>query len=605
MNAPYVWKYWNLSGIDLEQYDYRTHSPDLEDAHGFSIQGDYFQGVEAAYQYAYDVLTGVIPAASNLIGACERFIHDLNREDLTFDEDEVDFVVFIANSLCHPKGELAGTPYYLLPWNIFFFANSFGFFYSQKARETLRGERRFTKNSVWVARGNSKTVASAVMAIANMITNENGSPTAVCAASVTKQARLAFDDIAKMIRTSSNSIRKRFEVLRNEIRCPNDGKIIIASRESESLDGIRGSGLQLCDEIHAHPNSSIVDVLSTGMQSSKNPQMLLISTAGTNTQSFGKEMFDYSEEIAKNISTNDRFFSLIYAVDTDDYDNWDDTSIFIKANPSLNHAVSLEGLISACEEAKRNAKARANFLTKHLNIWCDFDKDNLVDYTDFVACRDKTLNIEDYKGKDCYLGLDLAGRCDLSSLVYIFPTEDGGISVFQKSYLPEPHLIGLKPTMVSRYYEANKKGELMFTPSEITDTAYIKNDIVNAYEDFNVLAFSYDAAAGGATMAWGLTEDVGIEGVSIKQGYGLSESVILFQRLVKSKKLKYDSQLFEWCVSNALVIEGTSGDVRVDRLKSDDSKKIDIVIATIIGLNQTILQSSNQSVYETMDFRTL
>ncbi|MGL4519216.1 MAG: hypothetical protein ACRCUJ_05970, partial [Phocaeicola sp.] len=113
MNTPYIWKYWNLSGIDLEQYDYRTHSPDLEDAHGFSIQGDYFQGVEAAYQYAYDVLTGIIPAASNLIGACERFIHDLNREDLSFDEDEAELVILIANSLCHPKGELAGTPYYL------------------------------------------------------------------------------------------------------------------------------------------------------------------------------------------------------------------------------------------------------------------------------------------------------------------------------------------------------------------------------------------------------------------------------------------------------------------------------------------------------------
>ncbi|WMB74213.1 terminase large subunit [Shewanella oncorhynchi] len=605
MNTPYQWRYYDLTGIDLEQYNYRKHSPDLEDDHGFSIQGEYCQRVESAYQYAYDVLAGNIPASSDLIGAVERFIFDLNREDLEMDEDEVALVVLIANSLRHPKGAIAGTQYFLLPWNIFFFANVFGFFYSDKARETLRGDRRFIKSCTFVARGNSKTCLAAVMSIANMLTNDNGSPVGVCAASVAKQAKLAFDDIARMIKSASPTIRKRFEVLRNEIRCPNGGSIIVASRESESLDGIRGSGLQLCDEIHAHPSSAVVDVLSTGMQSSKNPQMLLISTAGVNTQGYGKEMFDYASEVSRNIINNDRFFSLVYAVDKEDYDNWEDESVFAKANPSLHHAVSLEGLKAACEEAKRNAKARANFLTKHLNIWVDFDEDNLVDYSDLVSCKENTLNIEDFKGKNCYLGLDLAGVSDLSSLVYLFPTDDGGVTVFQKSYLPESVLQGLKPAMVDRYYEAHKKGELIFTPSEITDTQYIQNDIVNADKDFNVLGLSIDAAAGGTKFSWDLQESEGIEAVAIKQGFGLSESAILFQTLVKSKKLKYNSDLFEWCVTNALVQTGSQGDVRIIRSKSDHSKKIDIAIATVIGLSQTILKESKESVYEHRDFRTL
>ncbi|KJR15245.1 terminase large subunit [Vibrio parahaemolyticus] len=599
----YNYKYWNISNIDLEQYNYRKNQPNLVDIYGHSIQGDYYQGVEAMYQYTYDVLTNIRKAGSAEIAMCERFIFDLHREDLFFNEDEVKTLIIIANCLKHPKGPIAGQPYYLVGWNIFVLGQMFGFFYSNKARETLRGLRRFDTTITFVARGNAKTCLAAISSIANMLFNENGAPTGICAASVTKQARIAFDDIGTMIRTASPSIRKRFEVLRNEIRCPNNGKIIIASSEASTLDGIRGSGLQLCDEIHAHPNSSVVDVLKTGMQSSKNPQLLMISTAGTDTQGFGREMFDYAVEISKGIVENDRTLSVVYSVDQEDYDNWENEDVWVKANPSFGTAVSIEGLRSAHQEATRNASARANFLTKHLNVWCDFDEDNFIDVADLFPCRDSTLSIEDFKGKECYLGLDLAGVSDLSALVYLFPTEDGGVTIFQKSYLPEVALRNTKPAVKDRYYQAQKDGELIFTPSEVTDLDYIRHDIIKAYEDFNVQGLSIDNAAGGAMFAHNLYEDEGIEAVAVKQGFGLSESAIQFQTLVKSNKLKYNSNLFEWCCVNALVKEGTHGDIMVIRNKADHTKKIDACIATIIGLSQTILQDSDSSIYETQPFR--
>ncbi|EPN4965800.1 terminase large subunit [Vibrio parahaemolyticus] len=598
------YKYWDISSVDLEQYNYRANQPDLVDSFGNSILGSYYQGVESVYQYAYDVLMGVRVAGRGEYAACERFVYDLQREDLTFSLSEVGLVGLIANYLKHPKGVLAGEPFRLLPFMQFILAQMFGWYYSDRARETLRGERRFIKSSVWVARGNSKTCLAAVAAIANMLLNQNGSPVAVCAASATKQARLAFEDISTMIKGSSPTLKNRFEVLRNEIRCPNQGKVIIASSEADTLDGIRGSGLQLCDEIHAHSSSAVVDVLSTGMQSSKDPQMLMISTAGVNTQGFGREMFEYSLDVATGVIEADRFFSLVYAVDAGDVDNWTDESVWGKANPALGHAVSIEGLRAACSEATRNASARANFLTKHLNVWCDFDEASLVEASDLFKCRDRSLgSIIEYQGKPCYLGLDIAGVSDLSSLVYIFPDDKGGVEVFQKSYLPESAIRGLKPQLQTRYYEANKKGELVFTPTEITDMDYITNDIVSAVQLFDVKGISIDAAAGGTKFAYDLYANHQIEAVAVKQGFGLSESAVMFQTLIKSGKLKYDSDLFEWCVINALVQEGSHGDIRVIRSKADHSKKIDICIATIIGLSQAILSSKEVSIYETQDLR--
>lgn len=600
----YQWKFWDLSGIDIEQYNYRINEPNLTDEWGHTIHSEYFQGYQGSHQYAYDVLNGIRPAGDAEIAMVERYIFDLNREDLIFDIEELDMVIRLTAELRHPKGPLGGTRFFLMHWMIFIFANVFGFYYSKKAREGLRGARRYIKSSVFVARGNSKTVLSAVIAIVNSLFTNNKSPVCTTSATTSKQSRIAFDDIAKMIRSASPSIKKRFNCLQNEIRVlHNEGKVIPTSKQSESLDGIRVV-TGILDEIHAHPDSSIVDVISTGAQSSQDPILFMISTAGVDTQSYGREVFEYSKEVAKNVMDNDRFFACVYCPNDCDLDNWHDERVWTTANPALGHAVILENLRAAYSEATRNPKARANFLTKHLNVFVDFDEDNFVDSAELFACRNRALNIDDYKGKTCYLGLDLAGVDDLSSLVYIFPTDNGGIDIFQKSYLPESALSKAKPTIVDRYYNAHKDGELIFTIGEVTDFEYIKNDIQAAYEEYDVQGLSLDIAAGGAIFASQLEEDF-IEAVAVKQGFGLSEYAVLLQSLIKSKKMQYDSNLLEWCFTNALVVEGTAGDIKVVRPKQDKSKKIDICIATLIGLSQLILKDSQTSVYETQEVRFL
>ncbi|WP_347368017.1 terminase large subunit [Vibrio vulnificus] len=600
----YQWKFWDLSNIDIEKYNYRINEPELTDTWNHSIHSEYFQGYQGALQYAYDVLKKIRPAGDAEIAMCERFIFDLHRSDLYFDVDEVDIVIQVVNELRHPKGVLGGTRFYLMHWMIFILANVFGFYYSNEAHDGLKGARRFIKSSVFVARGNSKTVLSAAIAIVNSLFTENKSPICTTSATTSKQSRIAFEDISKMIKSASPSIKKRFNCLQNEIRVlHNEGKIFPTSKQSESLDGIRVV-TGILDEIHAHPDSSIVDVISTGAQSSKDPILFMISTAGVDTQSYGREIFDYSKEVAKQIMKNDRFFACVYCPNEDDLDNWHDERVWSTANPALGHAVILENLRAAYAEATRNATARANFLTKHLNVFVDFDEASFIDATELFQCKKQTLNRDDYKNKTCYLGLDLAGVSDLSSLVYIFPTENGGVEVFQKSYLPESALRDLKPSLQDRYYQAQKDGELVFTIGDITDFEYIKNDIVDAYSTYNVEALSIDGAAGGVRFASEL-EELGIEAVSVKQGFGLSESAILLQSLIKSTKFNYNSNLLEWCFINALQIEGTFGDIKVVRPKNDLTKKIDVCVATLIGLSQTILQENQYSVYEQQEVRFL
>ena len=83
----------------LNDLNIRALKPELVDRYGHSIQGDYFQGIESAYQYCFDVLTHKRPSGKAEYNACQRFLNDLNRDDIKLDLDLVEFVLIVANSL--------------------------------------------------------------------------------------------------------------------------------------------------------------------------------------------------------------------------------------------------------------------------------------------------------------------------------------------------------------------------------------------------------------------------------------------------------------------------------------------------------------------------
>ena len=115
-----------------------------------------------AVQYAKDVVAGVIIAGREVVQACQRFLDDLERPDLTLRTKEPDFVIGIIEKLMvHNQGEdlngrsLINTPLLLQPWQIFVVYNLIGF-YRKGARE-----RRFKEAFIFVPRKNGKTLSQA------------------------------------------------------------------------------------------------------------------------------------------------------------------------------------------------------------------------------------------------------------------------------------------------------------------------------------------------------------------------------------------------------------------------------------------------------------
>lgn len=597
----YQFKYWHCD-FDIEVLNIEHHKPDLVDSFGVSISDEYYQGYESALQYAYNVLSGKRIASQTEIAMCERFCYDLCRNDLKLDHNEINLCISIINLMNHPKGPIAGTPLKLMRWMIFQLANMFGWFYTDNALPMLRGARRTQRSIIFVPRGNAKTTLAAAVVILNTLLTSNGAPVATLSATTSGQARIAYKDIAQMIKTSP-ALTKYFKVMQYQIQCkPNDGYIMTTSKNADAFNGLR-IVTGVVDEWAAHPNGDITDAITTGMGSSNDPMLLCISTAYNNL-GYGFESFNYAKDVVTNKIEHDRTFVAIYAADQDDVDNYGDEQVWIKANPAYGHSVQAGTIDSAYKESLRNEAAKANFLIKHLNVFYTFDAEGFVNQSDFINCKTE-LDLTKYTNKECYIGLDLASVDDLSSAVLIFPNNDGGVDLFHRAYLPETVIPDLKPAIRDLYMQAQKNGELILTHTEVTDFNYIKNDIISWCDQFDVKAVSIDAAAGGARFAFDMYEEHGIEVVAVKQGFGLSESSILFQNLVKDSKVKYQDNLLEWGILNSLMVQGEYGDIRITKSKIDPTKKIDPCISTLIGLSQTILKTSEQSVYEDQEVRFL
>ena len=589
--------------MDLEHLNFRVTHPTLEDAFGHSIQGDYYQGYEAALQYAYDVLTNKIITGQQCKNAILRFVNDLDRDDLELRNDTVNMVILVANSLKHVKGAIADTPMFLLPWMILVITNIFGFYYTTGVRD---GTRRFQKAYIMVGRGNAKSTLLSAITVYTLLFNKNGAPYACSAARNMKQARICFDDCRKMLMKAAPAIRNKFEVQMHKIICPSTGGLFEAvSSDAEGLDGKRISGIGILDELHAHPDATVYNAIKTGITASADPLLFAISTAGKySIASVAMLQQEHGRAVNTGVIDDDRYYYIEYS--TDDDDAWDDETTWIKGNPSLGHSVNHETLKSERDSSRHNAIQRADFITKYCNRFYSTSSASYLDIMEFKKGASTSLTLECLKGREAYLGLDLAAHSDLCSLAVALPTDNGGIDIYTKNYLPEGQLSRVSPSLAQKY--KSMQGEhLTLTAGEVTDHEYIKQDILHLIKHLNVKSIAYDANAGGYQFAIQMLKDHNVEMVDVKQGFGLSEPAKVLEALVKSEKIKYkhNDAVIEWCVSNAVYTEGQLQDIKVHKPKQQSYSKVDTVIALLTAMKMVVLREQNISIYENRGIFTL
>lgn len=550
-----------------------------------------------AFAYCAQVVGGEIVTGQLMRLACQRQLDDLGRADWTyeFDTAAAGRACAFLETLPHIEGEYAarGELLKLQPWQLFLVTTLFGW----RDRET--GRRRF-RSCYWeVARKNGKSFLASGLALYMLIADDEAGAQVFTAATKRDQAKVVFDLARSMVlacKESGTSWAREVGVHAHSLFVSGtSSKMRALDAQGKRQDGLNPHAV-INDEVHAWEKRALYDVLKSAMGARAQPLMINITTAGFNFAGVCYALRGYAVRILKGAIADDSVFPAIWTLDEAD-DPWD-TANWPKANPNWNVSVYPLAMEAEARTAKEIPSEQNGFLTKRLNVWCNAEA-CWMDMLRWQQCADPALRIEDFAGEYCWLGVDLASKRDLSSLVAIFADTVGGKRhwyQFARHYLPE-HAARNSPN--SGHYDGwIRSGHLLTTPGAILDVDRIEADTLEWGRLFRVRELGFDpghnATQYGVHMA-----GRGFTVVEVRPTVlNFSDPMKYWDANVRDGTWHHNGDpVMTWMVSNVMVRStGTATDCIFPRKEHDD-RKIDGAVATIIAFNRALL-GAQESVYD-------
>lgn len=538
---------------------------------------------ERALEYAQGVASGDILACRYVVAACQRHLDDLERQETEefpfyFDEDAANHVCRFIELLPHVKGKWMGTRIELEDWQCFKLAVVFGW------KKVANDMRRFRKVYEEIPRKNAKSTIAAAIGLYMFTADGEPGPECYSGAGSEKQAWEVFGP-ARLMAKKSAKLRKAFGVQVNAktlSRVDYNGKF-------EPVIGKPGDGaspsLSITDEYHEHATSEQYDTMITGMGSREQPIAWVVTTAGFDTSGPCYDLRGDAVRVLEGKVKDEELFALIYTIDPDD--DWTTVEALRKANPNMGVSVFESYLISQQRDAVNNPRKQVTFRTKHLNVW-ETAASPYFNAEKWRRLGDPTLDIEDFRGEECWSGLDLASKLDLTAEVKVFRRWIDGEEhyfTFLRAYLPEARV---EDPELRHYGAWNAEGHLTSTPGEITDYAWIEEDLRNDIEKFDLREVAVDPH-NATYLITRLQNHIGEEKVIEvpMTTVHLSEPMKEVQALIEAGRIHHDGNpVFAWAMGNVTAKEDRNENVFPRKERREN--KIDPAVALILAIGRAM-----------------
>ena len=236
-----------------------------------------------------------------------------------------------------------------------------------------------------------------------------------------------------------------------------------------------------------------------------------------------------------------------------------------------------------------------NFKTKHLNEWVNADT-AWMDMRSWERCGDPSLNIEDFLGQRCWIGLDLASKTDIAALVALFvhPSIDGAFAAFGRYFLPEETVLSATN---SQYAGWMRSGRMTVTPGNVIDFGWIEAELIDMASKFSIEAVAYDPFQATQLSTRMLSE--GLPMLEVRPTVlNFSEPMKTLEALVLQRKLLHDGDpVLTWMISN--VVAHTDAKDNIYPRKERPENKIDGVVALIMALARSMVRAPQEaSIYD-------
>jgi len=558
--------------------------------------------MNGAEQYIDDVMNNRIIVCRWVRLAVERHLHDLkhgHERGLSFEPRKAQHAIDYFQFLRHSKGEWAGQVVVLEPWQQFIIWVVFGWLRSD-------GTRRFRTAYEEVARKNGKTTVAAGLGL--YLFMGDGEPGAEVYTAATKkdQARIAHSEALRMVKKSP-SLRSRIRTMRDNLNIPDSAsKMEPLGRDTDSMDGLNIHGA-IVDELHAHKNRDMWDVLETATGARRQPLIFAITTAGFDRQSVCYENHEYTISVLENFKRpgghrDDSYFGIIFTLD--DGDDWEDEKNWPKANPNLGVSKKLDNMREKANKAKKMPTALNAFLRLELNIWTQSET-KWIPREHWDACGLLPVNFEGLIGRKGYMGLDLSSTTDITALVIVFPPEDSfePYQVLCRFFCPDEAIHDRTKKDRLNYETMVKAGYILSTPGNTVDYDFVLSQVEEDMQLYGVEELAFDRW--GSNYIIQKIETLGLTCVQFGQGYAsMSPPMKDMERLIMEHKLAHgNNPVLNWMADNLVASEDPAGNIKPDKERSRE--RIDGMVALIMALARALIHLDGRSVYEERGIRFL
>ncbi len=539
-----------------------------------------------ARDYAKQVTNREIPAARYVRAACERQIADLKRYSkkksaFRFDQTRAEKICKFVELLPHIKGPKAGERIVLEPWQIFLLTTVFGWIKPD-------GSRRFRRVYVEVPRGNGKSALSSAVALYMLCADGEGGAEVYSFATTRDQAKIVFGDAQHMVRMTPG-LRSAFGVetgAHSIYVMKTASKFEPLSAEGSTLDGLN-THFACVDELHAHKTRVVYDVVETSIGKRSQSLLWVITTAGSNRAGICYEVRTFVTKMLDGVVEDESQFGVIYGLD--EGDDWTSESALIKANPNWNVSVRAEVLGPLQAKAMQLPSAVNNFKTKHLNEWVNADT-AWMDMRAWDACQNQALELDQFLGQPCWVGLDLASKVDIAALSLVFrdPENPGTFIALAKHYLPEETVNSSSNSQYSGWMRA---GRLTVTLGNVIDFGWIEADLLDLCSRFDVQSVAFDPFQATQLSTRMVAE--GLPMVEVRPTVlNFSEPMKTLEALVLQRKLVHDGDpVLAWMASNVVAHLDAKDNIYPRKERAEN--KIDGIVALIMALSRAIKQEEN------------
>jgi phage terminase large subunit-like protein len=516
------------------------------------------------------------------------------------------------------------------------------FGWARTSKRWKREVRRFNRGGVWVPKKNKKSPTLAAVSLYLLAGDgEPGAKVFLGAKDSTQIRKNVSLHILEMV-NQSPELKAECKVNLNDMsvaHLPTHSLLMPlssgSSRSQESKEGLNGS--LLIDETHVVDREFIKRVDRTGISRSE-PLFLQFSTAGKDPDGYGKEEFDRGVDVNAGRRTDDAYFFAYYGADQTLSDAAladDPAGVIAAANPALGHTIDIEEALADYDRSKDSIRDLADFKTYRLNVW-QRSANPWLRADDWMKCF-RDFAPQDLYGMPCGAGLDLGKTDDMTALSLLFPedmaawlpaaneareaisglpqtgheTENLTQSQFLLNleqplklltwyWIPEE---AVERHAVDADYERwARDGWLQVTPGRTIDPNVILGDIKEILKKYQIQMFNYDpwyasGVVGALVDATLLHPDYTWKFVQTITSYAFPSA--LLERLVISGKLHHDGNpITAWEAGHVQVKEDNNGNIRPVKPLRQNNKKIDGIVATIMGLDAAMRLMSTYSIYE-------